>query len=92
MENKGCPNVFVQCFLVVSKLFLVEKDWRIKKYYKNSKTNCNKKMYNGVWVKYKSSQLKTKGVSHHGLAIYIKKYLKKNYGNSNSSTCKNIIE
>jgi hypothetical protein len=37
MENKVCPSVFVQCFLVVSKLFLVEKDWRIKIYYKLSK-------------------------------------------------------
>jgi hypothetical protein len=37
---------------------------------------------------------KTRGVSHSGLAIYIKKYLKakrKNYGNSNISPCKNII-
>jgi hypothetical protein len=35
----------------------------------------------------------TRGVSHYGLAIYIKKYLKakKNYGNSNISPCKNII-
>jgi hypothetical protein len=35
----------------------------------------------------------TRGVSHCGLAIYIKKYLKeeKNYGNSNISSCKNII-
>jgi hypothetical protein len=33
------------------------------------------------------------GVSHFGLAIYIKKYLKamKNDGNSNISPCKNII-
>jgi hypothetical protein len=31
-------------------------------------------------------------VSHYGLAIYIKKYLKarKNYGNSNTSPCKTI--
>jgi hypothetical protein len=41
--------------------------------------------------------LKTKtirGVSHWGLAIYIKKCIlrqKKNYGNSNISPCKNII-
>jgi hypothetical protein len=49
-------------------------------------------MYNGVCVKYKSPQLKTKGVSHYGLAIYIKKYLLKIYGNSNISLCKNIIE
>jgi len=34
-----------------------------------------------------------RGVSHCGLAIYIKKYLKakENYGNSNISPCKNII-
>jgi len=33
------------------------------------------------------------GVSHCGLAIYIKRVLrqKKNYGNSNISPCKNII-
>jgi hypothetical protein len=30
-------------------------------------------------------------VSHYGLAIYIEKYLQKNYGNSNISPCKNII-
>ncbi len=37
---------------------------------------------------------KARGVSHSGLAIYIRKYLKakrKNYGNSNISPCKNII-
>jgi len=40
---------------------------------------------------------KTTGLSHCGLVIYIKKYLKakkkkkKNYGNSNISLCKNII-
>jgi hypothetical protein len=36
---------------------------------------------------------KTRGVSHCGLAIYIKKILrqKKNYGNLNISPCKNII-
>jgi hypothetical protein len=36
----------------------------------------------------------TRGVSHYGLGIYIKKYLmakKKNYGNSNISPCKNIF-
>jgi hypothetical protein len=36
----------------------------------------------------------TRGVSHCGLAIYIKKYIKiqkKNYVNSNISPCKNII-
>jgi hypothetical protein len=39
------------------------------------------------------TQNKTRGVSHCGLAIYIKKYLKgkKNYGNSNVSPCKKII-
>jgi hypothetical protein len=40
------------------------------------------------------TKLKTRGVSHCGLAIYIKKYLKakkENYGNSNISPCKNII-
>jgi hypothetical protein len=34
------------------------------------------------------------GVSHYGLAIYIKKYLKAKeecYGNSNISPCKDII-
>jgi hypothetical protein len=38
-------------------------------------------------------QLKTRGVSHCGLAIYILKKLrqKKNYENSNISPCKNII-
>jgi hypothetical protein len=37
--------------------------------------------------------IKISGVSHCGLAIYIKKYLKakKKYGNSNISPCKNII-
>jgi hypothetical protein len=49
-------------------------------------------MYNGIWVKYKSLQLKTKDVSQCGLAIYIKKHLKENYGNSNISPCKHIIE
>jgi hypothetical protein len=36
-------------------------------------------------------KVKTKGVSHHGLAIYIQKYLKakKNDGNSDISPCKN---
>jgi hypothetical protein len=37
---------------------------------------------------------KTRGMSHYGLAIYIKKSIlrqKKNYGNSNISPCKNII-
>jgi hypothetical protein len=37
---------------------------------------------------------KTRGVSHCGLAIYIKKYLKAKeeyYENSNISPCKNII-
>jgi hypothetical protein len=39
---------------------------------------------------------KTRGLlAHYGLAIYIKKYLKrqkkKNYGNSNISPCKNIL-
>jgi hypothetical protein len=35
----------------------------------------------------------TRGISHCGLAIYIKRYLmqKKKYGNSNISPCKNII-
>jgi hypothetical protein len=35
----------------------------------------------------------TRGVSHCGLAVYIKKYLKakKVYENSNISPCKNII-
>jgi hypothetical protein len=35
----------------------------------------------------------TRGVSHCGLAIYIKSILKqkKNYGNSNISSCKNIV-
>jgi hypothetical protein len=37
----------------------------------------------------------TRGVSHCGLAIYIKKSIlrqkKKNYGNSNISPCKDII-
>jgi hypothetical protein len=36
----------------------------------------------------------TRGVSHYGLAIYIKKYLKAKeelYGDSNISPCKNII-
>jgi hypothetical protein len=37
--------------------------------------------------------LETTGVSHSGLAIYIKNILKKkeNYGNLNISPCKNII-
>jgi hypothetical protein len=37
---------------------------------------------------------KTRGVSHRGIAIYIKKSIlrqKKNYENSNISPCKNII-
>jgi hypothetical protein len=36
---------------------------------------------------------KTRGASHSGLAIYIKKYLKakEELGNSNISLCKNII-
>jgi hypothetical protein len=36
-------------------------------------------------------KVKTKGVSHHGLAIYIQNYLKakNNDGNSNISPCKN---
>jgi hypothetical protein len=36
----------------------------------------------------------TRGVSHCGLTIYIKKSIlrqKKNYGNSNISPCKNIL-
>jgi hypothetical protein len=39
-------------------------------------------------------ELKQRGVSHRGLAIYIKKYLKqkKIYRNSNISPCQNIIE
>jgi hypothetical protein len=38
-------------------------------------------------------KIKTRGASHCGLAIYIKKYLKakKNYGNPNISPRKNII-
>jgi hypothetical protein len=38
--------------------------------------------------------MQIRDVSHYGLAIYIKEYLKgkkKNYGNSNISPCKNII-
>jgi hypothetical protein len=45
-------------------------------------------------VKRSATKTKTRGVSHHGLAIHIKKYLKiktKNYGNLNISPCKNII-
>jgi hypothetical protein len=41
-----------------------------------------------------SNNNKTSGVSHCGLTIYIKKYLKakkKNSGNSNIEPCKNII-
>jgi hypothetical protein len=41
-----------------------------------------------------NKSIKQGGVSHCGLAIYIKKDLKakkKNYGNSNISPCKNII-
>jgi hypothetical protein len=42
-----------------------------------------------------SLQIQTRGVSHYGLAIYIKKVCilrqKKNYGTSNISPCKNII-
>jgi hypothetical protein len=41
-----------------------------------------------------ASNCATRGVSHCGFAIYIKKYLKaknKNYENSNISTCNNII-
>jgi hypothetical protein len=45
--------------------------------------------------KKRQKQTKTRGVSHCGLAIYIKKYLtakkKTYYGNSNLSPCKNII-
>jgi hypothetical protein len=58
-------------------LFLVKKDWKIKKYYKISKKNCNKKMYNGVWVKYESPQLKTKGVSHLALPFTLKNILRR---------------
>ncbi len=40
------------------------------------------KVYNVFWVQYKSPQLKPRGVSHYGLSLYIKKYLKakKEYG------------
>jgi hypothetical protein len=41
-----------------------------------------------------STALRTRGVSHYGLVIYIKKHLKekkKNYDNSNISPCKIII-
>jgi hypothetical protein len=44
--------------------------------------------------KIEKTKTKTRGVSHFGHAIYIKKYLKakkKHYGNSNISPCKNII-
>jgi len=44
--------------------------------------------------KTKNKNKKTRGVSHCGLAIYIKKYLKAKeeyYENSNISPCKNII-
>jgi hypothetical protein len=43
-----------------------------------------------IW---RSSHVTTTGVSHCGLAIYIKKYLKANeeYENSNISPCENII-
>ncbi len=44
------------------------------------------------WNK-KKKKKKTRGVSHCGLAIYIKKYLKAKeeyYENSNISPCKNI--
>jgi hypothetical protein len=43
----------------------------------------------------KCPRMKQGGVSHCGLAIYIKKAIlkqkRKNYGNSNNSPCKNII-
>jgi hypothetical protein len=44
--------------------------------------------------KQKIQNKQTRGESHNGLAIYIKKYIntkKKNYGNSNIPQCKNII-
>jgi hypothetical protein len=44
-------------------------------------------------VKHDCKLITRGGVSHCGLAIYIKRVLrqKKNYGNSNISPCKNII-
>jgi hypothetical protein len=45
-----------------------------------------------VYIRFISNS--TRGVSHHGLAIYIKKSIlrrKKKYENSNISPCKNII-
>jgi hypothetical protein len=47
-----------------------------------------------LYVCTSATWVKTRGVSHCGLAIYIKKYLrqkKKNYGNSNISPWKNVI-
>ncbi len=34
-------------------------------------------MYNGVWVKYESPQLKTKGVSHLALPFTLKNILRR---------------
>jgi hypothetical protein len=47
-----------------------------------------------VTISNKESHIETRGVSHGGLAICIKRSIsrqKKNYGNSNISLCKNII-
>jgi hypothetical protein len=49
---------------------------------------------NLLYQKLSLTEFQTRGVSHCGLAIYIKHYLlrqKKNYGNSNIPPCKNII-
>jgi hypothetical protein len=46
------------------------------------------------WNKQTKKKKNTRGLSHCGLAIYIKKYLKAKeeyYENSNNAPCKNII-
>jgi hypothetical protein len=64
--------MFFGCFKFVSA---IKKDWTII-FFLLSKMISIKKMYNIIWVQYKSPQLKTRGVSQYGLVIYIQKYHK----------------
>jgi len=60
----------------------------------HSSSSCPDWKKNMVFQKGPKTQTKQEGMSHYGLAIYIKKYLKAQedyYGNSNISPCKNII-
>jgi hypothetical protein len=70
---------------------------RQKKTYGNSNiSSCKNLIFEKILLRNKNpfKTILTRGVSHYGPAVYIKKSFlkrKKNYGNSNISPCKNLM-